>query len=377
MASKPTIQRGFGGIGNTFSSQTLVRGTASGFDTTVDPTKTLLFVTSRTGDEGFLRAVLTDGDTITVTRQNGNGQQLDYVWTLLSFAEGVTVQHKTATIASDGAATTATAAIAGAGSGGRFIIPSGLVSATISTVRSAARWRFTSDTEIEVSCASTDAVNTVAAACQVVEWDNATVQTISWAAETWAATTTDKALSPAVTVASTAIFGSAFVSNDNRDELSAAASLPDTTTLRLTRAGTASVTLTGTFYVVSFAGGVDLTRVASVHTASSLVDTAVADVPIADGFVQFQSIWNGVSHGVTTQFADSRSTVQAWKNSSTNLRTQRGSTTGNVTANVTIWTLSEALALPITNPARLSPGTNGSPLRLVTQQGVGSPIVIR
>ncbi len=330
MASKPTIQSGSKAFG-TATSITIVRGTDAGFSTTVDASKTILLWSQQGGGgtataDTVIRGVLTDGNTITFDR-TGTGTGVTIYWQLITFASGVTVQHKTATILGNGSATTGTATITGAGSGGRFIIANGLTSASTTTLRSAVRWRITSDTEIEASCQGTDASNAVNAACQVVEWDNATVQTVT-ISESWSTTTLDKTIST-VDTGKTMVFGTGRISTvDNRLANSSIFSLTSTTNLRLTRGGTAVQTITATVYVVSIASGLTVQYAPTTHTASATANATISAVTTADCALHIGSLFDNWSTGSTAESQVVRQFGYPQLTSTTNLRTtQNGSGT--------------------------------------------------
>lgn len=374
MASKPTIQSGSKSFG-TATNITIARGVDPGFDTAVDVTKTIL-IRGITGG-GFqvidnnIRSALTDGDTITFDRQGATTGQTIY-WSLLTFDTGVTVQHVTASIVSG--STTASVAITGAGSGGRFVISGGNKTAGIFPSRYAVHWRIASDLQVEASCATSTAADVVDAACQVVEWDNATVQPIA-ITESWSGTTRDKTIA-VVDATKTFVFGTTRLNSPSMGDSSCIFSLPNTTTLRLTRGGTNGTVYTGTIYVVSVESGVNVQYAPTTHVATTQVNyTLSSSVVLTDTVLNMGSSTNNWWLGAASEPQVGRLFGRPELTSTTNLRThQSGNGTASFSTQVIEFTNPPST---VTNPARLSSGTNGSPLRLVTQQGVGSPIVVR
>jgi hypothetical protein len=333
MASKPTIQRGSKAFG-TATSITIVRGTDSGFDTTVDATKSILLWSLRTTNTGTassnrVRATLTDGDTITFTRI-GTGTVVTVEWQLLSFATGVTVQHRTATIPADGTSTAATASIDAAGSGGRFIIPGGATATGIPDPTTwGVRWLFASGTSIEASRHAASASIETVAACQVVEWDDATVQTVDIAA-TWAATTRDESIST-VDASKTLVFGSSRISSNAAQDLAQTFSFPNSTTLRLTRNGSTSRTFAATVYVVSIASGVGVQYIdATIANAATTGDGTASAVTVADTALHVANLQNNWPLGRAVASNLDRSLATPELTSTTNLRMTRGVATDDV-----------------------------------------------
>lgn len=381
MASTPTIQSGQITIPAAGTSVTVGRGVDPGFDTTVTTTKTILLFTFRINEAGgvgpTVRGVLTDSDTITFSRNSYTTQDCIIEWQLVSFATGVVVQHKAITVNAGNASGTVAIDAASIG-GGRWLIHGGTY--TTSTSSRDYNNRVVFDSTTQVSANRTNTTTQLDIAVQVVEHDEATVQTILFSRTATTSLTEDEPIS-AVTTANTAVFASsqhsaAETPNVTKYDLS----FNSTTVLRATRITGTSTNLTITAYVVSFADGTTIQHVPNLHSASAISNTTITAVVLARTCVTKLDTGSGLSwSAVTSATIAQRGSGTRLLTSTTNLRTEKPSAATDVTFNSQVIEFAEGApaGLPITNPARLSPGTNGSPLRLVTQQGVGSPIVIR
>lgn len=349
----PTIQRGSKLLGDTLTSMTIVRGTDSGFNTTVDPTKTILLTSYRSAsaDANYVRAFslqreLTDGDTITITRNlaTSDGSGVTVQWALLSFASGVTVQHKSLASSALGSGTISLSAV---DLSKTFIIQGGVTHDSAFTDRAWVEWSL-SDTTTLAWARGTTASN-VTAACQVVQYDGCSVQAVpvSWSGNTSA--TTDTTIS-AVTVAATALFGSMRISTSN-DLVSAShvASLTSTTNLRLTRSGTVSLDGHATVYVVSFTDGSVVARYAPVHSAgTATVDTTITAVDTSVTASIDASI-GPPSAGIAASTSYGRMCGTNEFTSTTTLRTTKGITSSGVTYGVDVVTFAATASGPTIN----------------------------
>lgn len=370
MASKPTIQKGSYTITNSqASSWTIARGVQSGFDTTVDATKTILLVSydgSVAGVPSKLRWQLTDGETITIDRgTSGVGTNLTCIinWTLISFSSGVTVQHKTATIASGSSSNTV--AITEAGIGGRFIIANGAgLAGSPSVGEWTSRWLFNTDTEIAVSRSSTSA-NALITACQVVEWNNATVQSISMTSETWATTTLDKTIT-SVDTSKTLIFGSGFLTTNGPADMNVTFSLPNTTTLRLNRTGATSRIYNATIYVVEVDSGISVQYIDTTLSAVTTNTTSISTVVEEDTVLHTTSLQNNWPSGNTSETDIRRWLGRSELTNATTLTLTRNNGTGDIiyTTQVVEFLPSEVNTQPSANSriptSRMTIGTVGS-----------------
>lgn len=253
---------------------TIVRGTDTGFNTTVTPGATILFVTFRSEDGSLPSAqitwALTDGNTITITRNSSTGAVVCF-WTLVSFASGVVVQHKSITLSTT--QTTNTAAIdAPSVGGGRWIIAGGCTSPSSDPNRNWGRWAIDSDTQISVTRAFQDGGDAATYKCQVVEYSGATVQVVSKTLTSTIGTTDDTTVT-AVDLAKTVLFGScSSFGSDFVSDVAWTMDLTSTTNFRVQRNGTTSVTVGITAYVVEFTDGTEVRRNAVSHAAQGVGD---------------------------------------------------------------------------------------------------------
>ena len=282
MASLSLKQSGSKVLSAGTASMTIVRGTDAGFDTTVTTTSTILLVTSRaTGTPVYINWELTDGNTITVARTDTTGN-ITVFWVLLSFSSGVVVQHKSISLSA--LQTTNTAAINAASiGGGRWIVSGGVNPGNGNANRSFGRLVFDSSTQISATRLTADNSDSAVYKCQVVEYDNATVQTVSGTLSSSTATTDDKTIT-AVTTAKTAIWGTMSADGGNPDAIFWDAFLTSTTNLRLQRTTGTSLSFNYTVYVVEFTGSESVQAnavaqadgVGTSNLTITAVDTALA-----------------------------------------------------------------------------------------------------
>jgi hypothetical protein len=333
MPTPSLIQRGSITIAAAASSVNVVRGTSDGFDTTITPSLTMLFFSTRHGTDGsgevskMVRGRVIDGDTLTFDR-GGTAGTVTVEWQLVSFASGIVVQHRAATVAVD--TTEITASIDAPSLGGaRFIIPGGVApSASTGTTRMAVRWDLQDSTTARARVNSTSASITVACACQVVEYPDAVVRVAEYATTTGTGTTLDIAIS-SVDTSKCVVFGSASVSGDTNAGTAYGFSLPDSTTLRLTRGAANNLTLNATCYVVQLPDA-SIAPYAATHTATGTVNTTITAVTLARAAVVNGNLLNGWSVGRGTEVNLSRITATQKFTTTTNVETIKGSATGNV-----------------------------------------------
>lgn len=282
MASIPTVQRGTKTFGAS-ATLTIVRGTDSGFDTTVDTSKTILRVTVRTTEVTIARMMcswtLTDGDTITVTRGSATGTPI-VEWELISFATGVVTQYETVTFGTGN--TVATSAISAASlGGGRWIIPCGQSLSGGGTLSQyPVRWLIDSSTQISANRGLTGGATV--ASCIVVEYDDATVEVVSHTLSSSTDLTVNKTLTTPVSLTGAAVW--AGVSDGTGltsiNDLSWVAHLTATDTLTFVRGVGTSMSGTLLAYVVSFNDSTLVQRLTmaqanTVGTTSSTLSPAV------------------------------------------------------------------------------------------------------
>ena len=336
MAATPTIQRGQITIAAAATSVTVDRGVDSGFDTAVVLTETILWpatwrANDASGTVGTIQGVLTDGNTITFRRNNATTADGIIEWCMSSYASGVVVQHKTGTVAAASASQTV-AISAPSISGGRFVLHGGTYTAGTQSRDINTRVSLNSTTEALVSRTTT--TSDVEVAFQVIDYDTATVQTITFSRTGTTATTEDETIS-AVTLANTAVFGSSQHSaNVGPPEWKYDLSFTSTTNLRATRITGTSTNLTITAYVVSFSDGTTIQHVANLHSASVTDDTTISAVVLARTVVSKLDVGSGLSWaaGVTATIA-SRAAGTRLLTTTTNLRTEKASSTTDVTFN--------------------------------------------
>lgn len=335
MAATPTIQTGQITLAASGTSVTVDRGVDSGFDTTVTTTQTILLWTARSADTsgsfGTVRGRLTDGDTITFDRNNTTTADCIIEWQLISFSSGVVVQHKTITVGAGSASGTVAIDAASIG-GGRWLIHGGTYTSGTQPRDIQARVIFYSTTQ--VSANRTTTTSQLDIAVQVVEHDEATVQTITATRTGTTALTEDETVS-AVTLANTAVFGSMQSSiNSTPDAWKYDLSFTSTTNLRLSRITGTSTNLTATCYVVSFADGTTVQHIASVHSGATQDNTTISAVVLARTAVSRLDLGSGMSmSNVTTASTMQRGYGTRLFTSTTNLRTEKGVLTTDVTYN--------------------------------------------
>lgn len=349
MAATPTIQTGQITLAASGTSVTVDRGVDSGFDTTVTTTQTILLWTARSADTsgsfGTVRGRLTDGDTITFDRNNTTTADCIIEWQLISFATGVVVQHKTITVGAGSASGTVAIDAASIG-GGRWLIHGGTY--TSGTQNRDIQNRVIFDSTTQLSANRTTTTSQLDIAVQVVEHDEATVQTITFSRTATTATTEDETIS-AVTLANTAVFGSAQQSvSYTPDGWKYDLSFTSTTNLRLSRITGTSTNLTATCYVVSFADGTTVQHVANVHSGATTQDTTISAVVLARTAVTQLDVATGMTFSnVTTASTMQRGCGTRDLTSTTNLRTEKGTLTTNVTFNSQVIEFAEGVSGPV------------------------------
>ena len=341
--AQPTIQRGTKDLGDTLTSMTIVRGVDSGFDTTVDPTKTILIVRWRTAgvdaeiQQSYnLRRVLTDGDTITIDRglATSDGVAVTVEWALYSFASGVTVQHKSF---SASASVSGTIAVTSVDTATTFLIDSGNATSAGTGERSWLEWNLASTTSL--AWARGVASGNVAGACQVVTYDDCTVQTVSVNLDSTANLDNDVTVT-SVDAAATAIFGSMKLTSGSSSEQELSARLTSATNLRLTRSiTTAPTTLRATVYLVTFTDGTTVQHFSPAHgSGTATVNTTVTSVDAAVTMVSMACIANGLPAGRGGSAAYGRVMATAELTTTTNLQTVKGIATTAITYDIDIIT---------------------------------------
>lgn len=318
-----SVQRGTKTLTATNASMTIVRGTDAGFDATVVPGRTLLLVTYRTAGTDINaitnyapRHVLTDGDTITVTRA-GTTNDVVAEWQLIQFESGqAVVQHATLTLT---AALSQTASISAASlGGGRWIVTNGVESTQENAARHTVNLAFDSTTQI--SATRGNATGNVTVSCQVVEHVAATVETIQKTLTASTAATDDTTIT-AVDVAKTLLFGTARLSTSgaNLGDTTYQMDLTSTTNFRITRNGTSAQTVVLTAFVVAFSDDTTVERDAVAHAdGTGTVNTTVAAVTEAETAVVLSGVYlpwlarsSASGYGRAAMTADLTSTTNA------------------------------------------------------------------
>lgn len=325
-----SVQRGTKQLPAASSSITIVRGTDSGFDTTVTKSRTRLRVTYRTAGTSInpytdysVAATLTDGDTITVTR-SGTADNVEVYWELTQFDVGqFDAQYVTLTFS---ASTTATAAINAASlGGGRWIEYLGMVTAQENSQRSACNIVFNSTTE--VGATRTNATGTVTAYAAVYEHVDATVQTVQQTLTANTETDHDETIS-SVDTAATFVTGTVrTASGGSIADSSWQCHLTSATNLRWSRQTGTSLTFTVTCFVVSFADGTAVQRATVTHADGvGTVNTTVTTVDMAKSSVTLGAMLSP-SLGRSAASAWSRTLATARLSSTTNVETIKGTAT--------------------------------------------------
>lgn len=300
------VQRGSATM--TGATLTLAKGVATGFDDTVDPTKTILYVTHRQTDSSSMtyapRWTLTDGNTITITRSNSDATDIEIFWELATRASGLVVQHIPLTIANT--AQVGTAAIDAASFGGRryIILGGGEVSDTTPNDH-LARLKFDSDdSEGAATQISANRTGTSAEAkynCQVVEDVNCTVQEVTHILAATELTSSVDTISE-VAIAKSALFGSSQTDLSTADEQNESfwdMYQSSTTAVTFTRGTGTSGDFTFTYYVVTFTDDTVVRHNAvDFSTSDTTINTTIAAVVLAQSIASASgaTVW-GSSHG--------------------------------------------------------------------------------
>jgi len=277
------VQTGTITLADTASSDTVDRGVDTGFDTTVTVGKTVLFWgtnhTATTYDDGWLAGELTDGDTITFTR-NGTSGAVVIRWWLVSWASGVKVQHKSITLTG---VSSNTGTIDAGNGDGRFLVPSGALGTSITNnARIYCTLSITADTT--VTCTRSQTSGNVTQYFQVVEYDGCTVQELTHTITTDTNTTVTDAITAVAATTNCLIIamvqGSFTV--DGMDGMFWTADFQDTSNVDFVRTLGDSTTSTFIYFVVEFTDGTVVQRNAgsltntnaTLNTTISAVDTA-------------------------------------------------------------------------------------------------------
>lgn len=324
-----SVQRGTKTLPASSSSITIVRGTDSGFDTTVTKARTRLRVTYRTAGTSInpftdysVAATLTDGDTITVSR-SGTANDVEVAWELTQFEAGQLVaQYVTLTFTGT---TTATAAISAASlGGGRWIEYLGMVTGQESHVRSTVNLVFDSTTQ--VGGTRTNATGTVTVQACVYEHVAATVQTVQQTLTANTETDHDETIA-SVDTAKTFVTGTVrCAGSGNIADSSWQCHLTSATNLRWSRQTGTSLTFTFTCFVVSFSDATAVQRATVTHAdGTGTVNTTITAVTTTEA---------SVTLGAMTVPALGRSAASAWGralmtatlSSTTNVETIKGIT---------------------------------------------------
>lgn len=322
------VQRGTKQLPAASSSITIVRGTDSGFTTTVTKARTRLRVTYRTAGTSIapytdysLGATLTDGDTITITR-SGTADNVEVEWQLEEFEAGQLVaQYVTLTFS---ATTTATASISAASlGGGRWIEYLGMVTAQENGLRSTCNVVFNSTTE--VGATRGNATGAVTAYAVVYEHVEATVQTVQQTLSANTETDHDETIT-SVDTAKSFVVGSARIQNFGIAAGSWQCHLTSATNVRWSRNTGTSSDVTITCYVVSLADDTAVQRATVTHAdGTGTVNTTITAVTLAE---------TGVTLGCMTVPPLGSSSASAWGralmtatlSSTTNIQTIKGIT---------------------------------------------------
>lgn len=333
MATLSLKQSGTKTLASASSSMTILRGTDTGFDSTVTAGSTILIVTYRAASGAGSATInweLTDGDTITVSRTSTTGDIVVY-WTLLSFSSGVTVQHKSISLGVS--STTATVAVTAVTSGKAWIISGGVNHSSAGTpTRSWGKWEFDSTTLIRVTRQFQDGSDSAVYKCQVIDYDNCTVQTVTGSLSGSTATTDDKTIT-SVDTAKTALWGTmesnsaTYILDHYWD-----AFLTSATNLRLERNGSGSITLSYVVYVVEFTGTESVQSNAVSHAdATSTVNTTITAVTLAQSVAMMTGVCHrGMSSGrsATNVNSEQRHIVSSELTSTTNHQSVRSNNSG-------------------------------------------------
>jgi hypothetical protein len=339
MAALSAIQSGTKQMAAAAASITIVRGTDTGFDTTVTPGSTILLLTYRAPtangwNHGNIRWYLTDGNTITVERDSGSTDgTVDVEWVLLSFTSGVVVQHKQVTIAN--AASTNTAAISAVTLAQSFIVPGGVKHGQNSPAAALGEWKLDSTTQISVTRAGTTGASDFA--CQVVDYTGCSVQVANPALAASTANTATATVT-AVTIANTALIGSCKVDGGYPSAALFEMYLSDTTTVTVTRddAYDEAVTMTSTVYVVSFSDGTEVRWPGTTALGgTNPVNTTITAVTVAQSVPAFAAI--GMS-GRSNSGAGSANhyNATAGLTSTTNVACNRATTSNTLTVRIQV-----------------------------------------
>jgi len=267
------------------TTETIARGVATGFDSTVTPATTILLVTMSAGG-AWRHWELTDGDTITITSNADNLAGDVVYWTLLEYSSGVAVQHTSITIADSSASNTVAIdpAVTLAQS---FIIPGGGIAADDAALIRQAAIKLDSTVQASATRGSAGAGTNVLP-FQVVDYTGCSVQDVNHTLSASELTTTTKDIT-AVTLANTAIFASMYTdrNEDNNDEQFWDCYFSDTDTITWIRnAQTAAADFNFRVYVVEFTDGTVVRRGALQMADGVTQDTdTITEVTVAQSAV--------------------------------------------------------------------------------------------
>jgi len=248
-----TIQSGTITMADAAATDTVARGVDTGFDASVVLANTWVwFSVSSDGTGGTdlencgVMCVLTDVDTITFTREASSGP-LVIQWRLVEWTSGVIVQHLTTTLTG----ATGTQAIAGATTGGRFIVSLGAVCDNMNDwQRHNGMMTFDNDTQVGITRNTSNGTD-ITYSYMVIEYDGCTVQ-VANPTFTTTTNTTDTATITAVDTGKTLLFGTVNASLVNADDAQYMLAFANTTTINFTRNTGTSGTFEFTVYVVEF-----------------------------------------------------------------------------------------------------------------------------
>jgi hypothetical protein len=328
--SVPVVQRGVATLGVGVTSINVVRGVDAGFDTTIDPVKTILLLTTRStgGDNttNSIRRRVIDGDTLTFDRGNSTNA-VTLLWELWSFATGCVVQHIEGSFA--GGSSTLSVSISAASLGGqRFIVHGG---ATIPS--GSAEWRFGAskvffNSTTQVNFVRNGTTPTASTSAQVVEMEDISVQYFT---NVFSSTGTqfDLTLNP-IDPTRTVIFG-AYATNSGSGPASHSWRwhIPNSTTARFDRASTATTSVDYSVFVVQLPIAI-LENLQNV-TITSPASTAQANVTVSAVDLSRYGLMPGtislsvlVGSSATNPGDNGVSFLSHELTSTTNIRTTRG-----------------------------------------------------
>lgn len=255
-----TVQQGSGSIPADTSSIQIVQGTDAGFETTVDPSKTMIFLTYGVNGTQQLPTVswpawtILDGNTIEVARSGSSAASIPFNWFLVSADRGVRVQHKSVTFVETGSGYVTQSISASLENHGRWIVPCGGMVSSGATAGSVFVEFVINGDIVSASIPSNTGIPSKYN-YQVIEYEDAVVNQLTFShAHLIGLYHYDIPLSSSIALNKTAVWGTMRSGGSTLGRIAFQSTFPDTRTLRISRANNSvtGATHNYTIYVVQF-----------------------------------------------------------------------------------------------------------------------------